>query len=273
MEYLHSNDFIGAIRCVYDQELHLQREVDEYGNTNEKIEEADSKAVLALLNRVETSFPPKDFARTSAVVARVYSFATTECTYQELYVRVVGLRETMEDELRGRNLIVVAGDKAEYCENENLLGEEVSRSFPSTRYDFREAANCYAVGLNRACVFHLMRVLEVGLRVLAMDVGIPFKTEAWGRILDRIESAIVEIRRSSKREDPRKKRLHVYSQCVVEFGNFKDAWRNFAVHETDRHSYDEHYVRSIMEHVKYFMRSLAAEFSESAPLTGNGDQL
>ena len=172
----------------------------------------------------------------------------------------------MEEELRSQNLIVVAGDKAEYCENESLLGKEVCESFPSAKYDVREAGNCYAVGLNGACVFHLMRVLEVGLRALTTDIGIPFKTEAWGRILEQIECAIVEIRRS-KKEDPRKKKLHVYSQCVVEFGNFKDAWRNFAVHETDRHSYDEYYVRSIMEHVKYFMQALAAEFSELAPLT------
>jgi hypothetical protein len=44
------------------------------------------------------------------------------------------------------------------------FGNEVAVAFPSATYDIREASNCFALERWPACVFHLMRTLEIAPR-------------------------------------------------------------------------------------------------------------
>jgi HEPN domain-containing protein len=266
MEYFNAHDFAKCLQEVYTYEMELKRHCEEAGDWNKPVVSGwEDKETNKLLDRVKESFPRKDFPHTSSVSIRVSAFANSQCTYQELWMRIVALRETMEDELKSRKMILVPGLKSDYCDKQDAFGERVALKFPSAKRDIVEAGNCYALGLNAACVFHLMRVLEIGLRALVVDIGLTFKTEAWGRVLEQIETKIQEIR-SSDKKDPRKQHLQLYSQCAIEFGYFKDAWRNHVVHETI--PFDEHRAKSVMDHVENFMRSVSDWLSEQPkPLT------
>lgn len=259
MDYFSSHDFMKAIRDVYAYELELKRRVEEAGDWDKELPEWDNKEVNDLLDKVGKSFPSKEFPFNFCVIVRVYAFANSKCTYQELYMRVVALRETMEDELRSRKMIVVSNSKTEFCDKESAFGTEVALAFPSAGRDILEAGNCYALGLSTACVFHLMRVLEVGLKALVVDIELPYKTEAWGRILTQIDDKMKELR-SPDNKSPKKKNLQLYSQCAIEYGYFKDAWRNHVMHEATH--FDEHGARSIMEHVRNFMQSISRWLEE-----------
>jgi hypothetical protein len=61
-----------------------------------------------------------------------------------------------------------------YFEKDDLFGPEVSSAFPSSTDNIRNAGTCFAVEQYDACVFHLMRVLERGIRVLAAKFNVPF---------------------------------------------------------------------------------------------------
>jgi hypothetical protein len=68
-------------------------------------------------------------------------------------------------------------DKAEfYRRPEQLFGVQVVSSFPSCTTDIEEAGKSYATGRSIACVFHLMRVMEIGLRVFATTLHDPRQT-------------------------------------------------------------------------------------------------
>ena len=69
------------------------------------------------------------------------------------------------------------------------FGKEVGRAFPSADFDIWEATKCLALDRHTACVFHLMRVMELGLHALGKSLNDPTldpKTNpSWFKILDR----------------------------------------------------------------------------------------
>src|SRR5438552_5316442 len=93
-----------------------------------------------------------------------------------------------------------------YFENDKLFGDAVYDYFDEARQDVKDAGNCLAASLPSACVYHLMRVAEAGLRRLAkklkvrlFDKGKPQLIEyaTWEKVLERIRSKIDENRKLS----------------------------------------------------------------------------
>ena len=259
MDYFSSHDFMKAIRDVYAYELELKRRVEEMGEWNKELPEWEDKDTNDLLDRVKKSFPHKEFPQTSNVSTRVYAFANSKCTYNDLYMRIVALRETMEDELRNKLMVLVPNLKAEYCDKKDAFGEAVGKAFSSSDEDMKEAGNCYALGLNTACVFHLMRVLEKGLRAMAESLTIAWRLEDWGRIIERMEPVIAAIDKQEK--TPQKiSDQQFYGEAAIQFRYFKNAWRNHVMHANVR--YDAEAALRIMEHVCAFMQRLSERLSE-----------
>lgn len=180
-------------------------------------------------------------------------------TYGGLKEQLKTLRAIIEDELGDRLFVFIAKDKSLYIDKQELFGQEVSSSFPSAQEDIKEAGNCYAIGLHTACVFHLMRVLEHGLRALAKDVNRIFDKQQWHNIINEIESEIDKIRKG-KNFDGKKERLQFLSEAAKEFSYFKDGWRNYVSHGHSK--YDGPQALSAMNHVKAFMIHLSTKLTE-----------
>lgn len=73
----------------------------------------------------------------------------------------------LEEDLRKQIFLAIQpGDSRYYEQTEPLFGIAVHESFPSTRFDISEAGKCLALHRGTGCVFHLMRALEVSLRVV-----------------------------------------------------------------------------------------------------------
>lgn len=168
-------------------------------------------------------------------------------------------------DLRDSKFIYVPQSKHEFCDSPALFGELVDKIFPQAHDDITETGNCYAVGSHTACVFHLMRVVEHGLRALAknLKIKLPKKRhidlEEWGGLIDAIEKKIGEIqlrRRTHKREAD----LQFYHGAAAQFRRFKNAWRNHVMHTNA--SYDKHDANRVMEHVREFMQHLATKLKE-----------
>jgi len=138
------------------------------------------------------------------------------------------------------------------------------KNLPSARQDFLSALHCYILEENTACVFHLMRVAEHGLRVLAKErrVTIPKKPLEWAQWQDIIS----KIKKSSDalagwRAGPVKDQaLEFYRGAQGLFEAFKDTYRNNVMHS--RKTYDEHAAASVLVHVREFMTILASHIDE-----------
>jgi hypothetical protein len=125
-------------------------------------------------------------------------------------------------------------------------------------FDVKEAGNCFASGRFTACVFHLMRVLEIGLIVFAkVFPAVPTSKENWQQIIEKIESEIRAMPSAAVKVADWKGKQEKYSQLANSFMFFKDAWRNYTAHVRGKYTEDE--SDGIYRNVRSFMQGLPAQ--------------
>ena len=173
---------------------------------------------------------------------------------------ILALKNIIEDELHERLFMFLPKEQAQWYEKEDGFGVNVSDAFPSAIDDIKEAGNCYATGRYTACVFHLMRVLEHGIRVLATEVCLDFDQEQWHTIINQIRSVIKTGEEKLKRGSKKASRLKFLADAAIEFSFFKDAWRNHVSH--GRAYCDRQEAKRVLDHVKSFMVHLSTQLSE-----------
>jgi hypothetical protein len=165
------------------------------------------------------------------------------------------------DELASRTFLSISPSRASYYEpKEPLFGKQVADSFPSTVYDVAEAGKCYALYRSTACVFHLMRALEIGLRVFAVRFNIPSDRQNWHNIIEGIEKAVRGMDKDPARPADWKDQQEFFSGAATHFMFVKDAWRNFVAHGRDKSTEEEAEV--VFNSVRGFMQKLAPRLHE-----------
>jgi hypothetical protein len=143
-----------------------------------------------------------------------------------------------------------------------FFGEQVLDNFSGASFDITEACHCYFSDASTACVFHLMRVLEIGLGALGNVFGVSLAHTNWAPALDQIESKIREMHKDPtwKVLPDCKEQQEFYAQAASHFGILKDAWRNYTAHA--RGQYADKDARLILENVRVFMQKLAMRLHE-----------
>jgi hypothetical protein len=138
--------------------------------------------------------------------------------------------------------------QSQFYKQTAIFGPVVAARFPTLTEDIEEAGNCLAFGRSTACVFHLMRVMEVGTQALGSLLGVAF-TDAknWQNILDESNKAIKAL--------PKGKETIELSQIAAHLFNVKVAWRNEVMHPKATYTLEE--SEDLFTHVKTFMKTLA----------------
>jgi hypothetical protein len=179
------------------------------------------------------------------------------------------LMNRIEDELTSTMLFTVSSDKQYLLKDLHLFGDLVYKVFPSTRYDIEEAGKCLAFDRKHACVYHLMRGLEVGLYALARDLNISKIEENWNNAIEQIEKAIKVFEKylpntaTAKEKAEHKAKHQFYSDCATHFRYIKDAWRNHNAHSRRGDPpYSDEKVIQIFDNVRGFMQTLATKIQE-----------
>lgn len=182
-----------------------------------------------------------------------------------LYTEIEALRGVIFSELSQVKFVYIPPPKAK------LLGDLASRwggiwqRFPVVEQDSRHAAECYSVEQNTACIFHLMRVTEYGLRHIAKKVGVkltdkgkpqPIEYATWDKVIAEIKKQITAARALS--HGPKKnKKLQFYSDAAENLTYVRDVWRNEISHT--RKSYNEAEALGVLTRVRDFMALLASK--------------
>ena len=134
----------------------------------------------------------------------------------------------IEDELKGKLFLYIQPEKAKlYDPPKPLFGEAVAKSFPSASDDIAEAGKCLAADRGTAAVFHLMRVMEVGLKTLSKQLAIPY-APSWNSYLKKIAEQL-EFKWKDKTPEW-KKDEGFYSEAAAHLGAVKFAFRNPTMH-------------------------------------------
>jgi len=184
-------------------------------------------------------------------------------TAEGLARELQGLEAQMGMALSKRHFAYIPPPNDSYFEKEELFGEEVYRVFPKARTDIKEAGNAFAVSLYTACVFHLMRAAEHGLRRLAKKLRviikhtntmIPLEYGEWDKIIIGINAQIAAAR-ALPAGPKRQRSFEIYSDASQHCLFMKDIWRNTASHARKAYTHNE--ALAALERVRDFMQFLA----------------
>jgi hypothetical protein len=173
--------------------------------------------------------------------------------------------------LSDTTFVGVDSANAKYFEQQHLFGEKVSAAFPVARGEIKDAGNCISVGLDTAAVFHLMRVVEYGLRELAIQLkvkklitargGVLKKTNTpivygtWEQIIKTLETRLAFLQNKPKKSLKRNQKIETCHELLQDFRAIKDLWRNKVMHARD--SYTKERSIDAFNHVRKFMQRLA----------------
>jgi hypothetical protein len=139
--------------------------------------------------------------------------------------------------------------QAEFYSQAELFGVDVNAKFPSIQFDMVEAGNCYAMGRGTACMFHLMRIMEVGVQAFGSKLGVTFTDQKnWQNILDEINKAIKAL-------PPKAPGTVEMSQAAANLYSVKLACRNEVMHPNAKYTLEE--AKNLIGQVKLFMGQLA----------------
>jgi hypothetical protein len=188
--------------------------------------------------------------RVSMACADDFILLADRMTLGELTRNLRELDNTIRREMQACMFFHMPFGQAKYYKKNLLFGAAVDVRLPSTQFDITEAGNCYAMGRGTACVFHLMRVMEVGVQKFGEMLGVQLAAEKnWQNILDEVNKAIKGLPQKARR-------TIALSQVAAHLYNVKVAWRNQVMHPHDKYTPDE--AKDILGHVEAFMKTLAS---------------
>lgn len=155
----------------------------------------------------------------------------------------------LTSQLQSRAVIVFDSRNSKFITSDDPpFGKCVDDAFPKASEEVSEGAKCLALQRNTACVFHLMRAMELSVARLAeaIPTGKPTDKE-WGKILSDIGAAIEAMPRGAKRNQWSESHSHLY--------HVKQAWRNDTMHP--KKTYTDEQAQAVFDAVRSFMVHLA----------------
>jgi hypothetical protein len=160
----------------------------------------------------------------------------------------------LQDELDAQYFFHLTQSDVRFYTETQPFGPQVSVKFDAATEDIDEAAKCVALQRPTACVFHLMRVLEIGVQTLGrkLKVKIDPKKETWHQIILHVNKAVEAL--PSKASAERKKKS-AYAEAASHLQSARLAWRNEVMHPKQTYTRQEAF--DIFNASRVFMASLA----------------
>jgi hypothetical protein len=199
-----------------------------------------------------------DAARQTTFLAALPSI-----TRDQMRSEIEGILGAFTKELGERKFAFIPTDRVEFFEQDNAFGDTVKNQLPIVAAEIKNAANCIAADLNTAAVFHLMRVVETGLRELARSLRVkinktPLDYAGWDSVVREIDDKLTA--KIPKARGPKKtKSLQFKHDLLADFKAF-EVERNEVMHA--RRHYNQKEAHGIYLRVRDFMQRLASRISE-----------
>lgn len=158
-------------------------------------------------------------------------------------------RRRILDQADSTFCLLLSDQEKRLFEQATPFGPEVEKKFSVMSEDIAEAAKCIAVGRPTAGVFHLMRVMENGVRYFGDELGVQLVDEKnWQNILDEINKKIKVL-------DHKQQKTKALAEAASHLYNVKVAWRNETMHPKQTYSPEE--ATAIFGNTRTFICDLA----------------
>lgn len=151
-----------------------------------------------------------------------------------------------------------------YAPKKPLFGADFEDKFKTEgAFELDEAAKCLALSRPTASVFHLMRILEIGIAALAgcLDIPDPVKPAErnWGVMLRKIKEEGIEKKWPTGADRMAGDGL-LFEGMHASLDAVKNPWRNEIMHVAGKYTEDE--AKHIFVAVGGFMKKLSARMDE-----------
>lgn len=184
----------------------------------------------------------------------LYALDTGQCTPGFLQPALKELHQRIEQELASEWFKYIPKYKAQYIDAGRFDIPEIVQFGYDTQAEFVKAGDCYALGQSTASVFHLMRVVDAGLKSAAKSLGIPYLSESWKTVGDKIQKEM-EKKYPDKTVDWRQ-REPLYAELLTDIGAIGKAHRNPALHDL-KVNYAEEEAQYLLTVVEAFIKHLS----------------
>ncbi len=177
-------------------------------------------------------------------------------TSADLHRGIEQLLNSLALELNNRRFYGPLRKYEPYFDQPKLFGDDVFTKFPSANNDIFEAGTCLALERGTACVMHLMRIVEAGLKALAAALGVGIQND-WGAYLREIDG---ELGKRIKASGKRTADEQFYAETRVTIDGVRIAWRNPTMHIENNYSPER--AEAMLIAVRSLMQHLATKLSE-----------
>jgi hypothetical protein len=233
-------------------------------------QDIDDKArdkVLASIASIEEQFRSIGLAITADTVKELENDikSGTRQSFQWLIDQIKSIEKLVDKELKEKLFLYVPPERAKFWPTfaePHAFGSFVTGKFPSSTFEANSAAFCLATSQSTAAVFHLMRILEIGLAAIGTVFGVSLAHTNWAPAIEQIESKVRDIHKDPqwKKLSDYKEQQEFYAKATSYLAITKDAWRNHTMHVRGKYTQDE--AELIFENVKAFMQKLATRLHE-----------
>ncbi|MGO8707239.1 MAG: hypothetical protein ACLQMG_06225 [Terracidiphilus sp.] len=223
---------------------------------NDALTEADASASLERLADVSRLCATFGFNTLFREVERNRQSVEAGCTYVELGKIADAMKTRIRDEYE--DVLLMWIQEKDYYQKDDLFGAEVGERFKGASFDIKEAGTCYALGRYTACVYHLMRVSEFGLKAIGKRVGFADDRPVWEAVLKFIDAEVKRDR--DKMSALFKGDLEFIGGISAHMHAVNLAWRRRVAHVERTYTQEE--AKQIFDATKNLMQHIAVKLSE-----------
>jgi hypothetical protein len=165
---------------------------------------------------------------------------------------ITHLLSRLQDELSERHFVRVT-DASLYGRSD-LFGPEVVKKFKTAAPDIENAGNCLALEQGTACVFHLMRAMEVAVRQLGRRLNITITPQTtWRQMTGQMDD---KIKKMPDATDVQKRKKNNWEGARANLHHVGSVWRNNTMHPAT--SYTPSQALDVLNASRVFMNGLCA---------------
>jgi hypothetical protein len=163
------------------------------------------------------------------------------------------LLSRVKDDLSLQNFYRITPEDLQFYGRPHLFGEAVAKKFKGASMDIQNAGNCLALGQGTACVFHLMRAMELAVRQLSARLKVTIKPQTtWRLMTGQMDDKIKKMPETTERL---KRKKNDWEAARANLHHVGSAWRNNTMHPAT--SYTQSQARDVLNAVRVFMGALA----------------
>jgi hypothetical protein len=162
------------------------------------------------------------------------------------------LKYRLFEELENEHYFQVDRQDVQFYEKEELFGSLVAKKFKAAVPDIENAGNCLALQQPTACVFHLMRAMEIAVRQLGKRLNVTITPQStWRQMTGNMDGKIKGMPEATEAQKRKKNRWEAARANLHHVGS---VWRNNTMHPAT--SYTRSQARDVLNAVRVFMGGL-----------------